>query len=83
MGAPMAANLVKAGHDVTVWNRTAAKAEAFAGDHGCTSAPTPREAVRGASIVVTMLADDNALTEAYEGYQGILAGLTAGSFPST
>jgi 3-hydroxyisobutyrate dehydrogenase-like beta-hydroxyacid dehydrogenase len=79
MGAPMAVNLAKAGHEVTVWNRTAAKAVTFAADHGVTSAPTPREAARGASIVVTMLADDDALVDAYQGDDGILAGLTPGA----
>ena len=44
MGAPMAGHLAKAGHDVTVYNRTASKATAWASAHGGASAATPREA---------------------------------------
>ncbi|WP_081718469.1 NAD(P)-dependent oxidoreductase [Lutibaculum baratangense] len=54
MGAPMARRLLAAGHEVTVWNRTRAKAEALAAE-GARVADTPAEAVRGAAIVVTML----------------------------
>lgn len=79
MGLPMAVNLVRAGHDVTVWNRTQAKAEAFAAEHGATVAATPREAVTGSAYVITMLADDAALLEAHRGPDGILAGLTPGA----
>jgi 3-hydroxyisobutyrate dehydrogenase-like beta-hydroxyacid dehydrogenase len=79
MGAPMAGNLVKAGHDLTVWNRTVSKAEEFADQHGATAAATPREAVRAADFVVTMLADDAALLQAYDGPDGALAGLRAGA----
>jgi len=43
MGAHMARNLVRAGHGLTVWNRTAGKAETFAADNGCKTATTPRE----------------------------------------
>jgi 3-hydroxyisobutyrate dehydrogenase len=56
MGAPMARNLRAAGHDVRVWNRTREKAERLAGD-GIAVAAAPGEAVRGADVVVTMLAD--------------------------
>ena len=58
MGFPMAGHLVKAGHDVTVWNRTAAKAQAWAGEHGGTAASTVVEAVSGAEIVFMCLGDD-------------------------
>src|SRR5690606_855240 len=54
MGAPMARRLLAAGHSLTVWNRTRAKAEALAA-HGARVADTPREAVREADIVITML----------------------------
>ncbi len=54
MGAPMARRLLAAGHSLTVWNRTRAKAEALAAD-GARVADTPREAVREADIVITML----------------------------
>ncbi len=62
MGAPMVRNLLAAGFDVTVWNRTRAKAEALAG-HGAGVAETPAEAVRDASVVMTMLSDGPAVTE--------------------
>ena len=78
MGIPMATNLVKAGHDVVVWNRTTAKAEQFATDHGCRYAVTPREAVSDAEFVISMLADDQALESAYHGQDGVLAGITVG-----
>ena len=53
MGGPMARNLAAAGHDVTAWNRTREKAEGL----GATVADTPAEAVDGAEVVLTMLAD--------------------------
>lgn len=56
MGAPMARNLLKAGHDVAVWNRTAAKAGALAGD-GARVCARPAEAVAGADVVVMIVAD--------------------------
>ena len=79
MGAPMAANLVRAGHDLIVWNRTAEKATAFASEHGSTAAATPAEAVEQAEIVITMLADDAALSDCHRGDQGIQSGLKAGA----
>ncbi|MCO4847516.1 MAG: NAD(P)-dependent oxidoreductase [Yoonia sp.] len=57
MGDPMARNLVSAGHDVTVWNRTHAKAEAIL---GATVADTPAAAVAGAEIIVSMMSDGHA-----------------------
>jgi 3-hydroxyisobutyrate dehydrogenase len=62
MGGPMAQNLRRTGHEVRVWNRTRAKAESLVGD-GAYVAATPSEAVAGAEIVLTMLADANAVTE--------------------
>lgn len=79
MGLPMAVNLTKAGHDVTVWNRTASKADDFATENGARSAATPREAAAAADVVVTMLADDATLTAAHHGPDGIQAGVRAGS----
>jgi 3-hydroxyisobutyrate dehydrogenase-like beta-hydroxyacid dehydrogenase len=58
MGAPMARRLIDAGHDVTVWNRTAAKAEGFP-----KHAASPVEAVTGAEVVITMLADPDAVRD--------------------
>jgi 3-hydroxyisobutyrate dehydrogenase len=70
MGAGMAGSLLRAGHEVTVWNRTAAKAAPLA-DAGATVAATPAEAVAGAEVVVVMLFDTAAvlqvLAEASEG----------------
>jgi 3-hydroxyisobutyrate dehydrogenase len=60
MGAPMARNLARAGHELRVWNRTAAKARALEAD-GATVAAGPREAADGAQVVVTMLADGAAV----------------------
>ncbi|MCC5994922.1 MAG: NAD(P)-dependent oxidoreductase [Oceanicaulis sp.] len=58
MGYPMAGHLARAGHQVTVWNRTAAKAARWAGDHDGAAAPSPEEAVRDADIVFLCLGDD-------------------------
>jgi 3-hydroxyisobutyrate dehydrogenase-like beta-hydroxyacid dehydrogenase len=57
MGSRMAANLVRAGFELTVWNRTADKAKQFAETHRATAAATPSEAADGAEIVITMLVD--------------------------
>jgi 3-hydroxyisobutyrate dehydrogenase-like beta-hydroxyacid dehydrogenase len=57
MGSRMAANLARAGFDLTVWNRTGSTAEAFAESHRATVAGTPAEAAAGAEIVITMLVD--------------------------
>ena len=63
---------------LTVHNRTRAKAEAVAARHGAAVAPTPREAVREADVVVVSLADDAAVAAAYGGADGLVAGLAAG-----
>ncbi|WP_079144124.1 NAD(P)-dependent oxidoreductase [Streptomyces luteocolor] len=60
MGEPMARQLLAAGHPLTVWNRTAAKAEALV-EAGATAAATPAEAVRDADVVITMLAGPDAV----------------------
>jgi 3-hydroxyisobutyrate dehydrogenase len=62
MGAAMARNLARAGHDVRVWNRTRAKAEPLA-DDGARVAATPAEAVDGAGVVLTMLHDGPSVDE--------------------
>jgi len=62
MGAPMARHLAQAGHDVTVWNRTAGKARPLA-EHGATVAQDPASAVRGADVLVTMLTDGAAVRD--------------------
>ncbi|HEX5522153.1 MAG TPA: NAD(P)-dependent oxidoreductase [Pedococcus sp.] len=78
MGAAMVGRLAGAGHHLTVHNRTRAKAEAVAARHDAAVAPTPREAVREADVVLVSLADDAAVTAAYGGPDGLVAGLAAG-----
>ena len=73
MGTPMASLLIEAGHEVTVWNRSRAKAEPFEGR--ATIAETPADAVRGADAMITMLATPDAVDEVVLGNEGALAGL--------
>ncbi len=73
MGAPMARNLARAGHDVALWNRTRQKAEALAGEIGAEVAATPRAAAEGAEAVVTMLADDASSEAVHRGPDGLFA----------
>jgi 3-hydroxyisobutyrate dehydrogenase-like beta-hydroxyacid dehydrogenase len=75
MGRPMAANVAGAGHEVVLYNRTRARADELAAEVGAGVAATPREAVSGADVAVTMLADFDAVRDAYEGADGVLAGL--------
>ncbi len=77
MGSGIAANLLKAGHDVTVFNRTRAKAEALASE-GAKIAVTPSDASRG-EAVFTMLADDKAVEAVVYGDGGLLATLNKGA----
>src|SRR4051794_15897710 len=75
MGSRQAANLVRAGHELTVWNRTRETAEAWAGKHRATVAGTPAEAVREAEIAFTMLVDGpqvRAVLEKAEPSEGLL-----------
>ena len=76
MGFPMARNMLRAGHEVWVWNRTPERAEQLVSD-GAHLAATPAEAAR-VGIVFTMLADDDATRAVVEGVDGILAGLPVG-----
>jgi 3-hydroxyisobutyrate dehydrogenase-like beta-hydroxyacid dehydrogenase len=76
MGLPMARNLVQAGFDVRVWNRTAAKTRDVP---GARPAPTPAAAADGAEFAVSMLADDAAVEAAALGPDGVLAGLRKGA----
>jgi 3-hydroxyisobutyrate dehydrogenase len=78
MGAGMAANLLKAGFSLAVYNRTPEKARALVGD-GARFASTPAEAARGASIVISMLADDAASREVWMGHNGALAAIEEGA----
>lgn len=77
MGAPMANNLRKSGHAVTVWNRTPAKAEPLV-RKGARLARTPRECAGGQDAVFACLADEKALEAVLEGPDGALAGLARG-----
>jgi 3-hydroxyisobutyrate dehydrogenase-like beta-hydroxyacid dehydrogenase len=70
MGSAIAANLIKAGHDVTVWNRSPGKADALVAA-GASVADTPAAAAQG-DVVMTMLADDAALESVVYGADGIL-----------
>jgi 3-hydroxyisobutyrate dehydrogenase-like beta-hydroxyacid dehydrogenase len=76
MGAAMAGRVAAAGHSLTVWNRTRARAEAVATQlDGATVAETAREAADSADVVIVSLADDAAVRSAYRGEDGLLAGL--------
>jgi 3-hydroxyisobutyrate dehydrogenase len=79
MGYPMAGHLTKADFDVTVYNRTAAKAEAWVGEYGGGAAATPAEAARGAKIVLTCVGNDDDLRAVTLGPTGALAGMGKGS----
>ncbi|MGC0224980.1 3-hydroxyisobutyrate dehydrogenase [Pseudooceanicola nitratireducens] len=79
MGYPMAGHLQAAGHDVTVYNRTAAKAEAWAKEHGGSHAATPREAAQGADFVMTCVGNDDDLRSVCTGKDGAFAGMEEGA----
>jgi len=77
MGEPIANNLRKAGHDVTVWNRTASRADHIVSKGGHL-ARTAREAASGRDLVFLCLADEKALEAVLEGADGVLAGIREG-----
>lgn len=79
MGAPMAGHLKAAGHDVTVFNRTAAKAEAWAARHGGAWAATPREAAGDADFVMSCVGNDDDLRSVCLGPDGAFAGMKPGA----
>ncbi len=75
MGYPMAGHLkTKGGHEVTVFNRTAAKVEKWATEYGGKSAPTPKEAAAGQDFVMVCVGNDNDLREVMLGKDGVFAG---------
>ncbi len=78
MGYPMAGHLAKAGHTVTVYNRTGAKADKWAAEHGGKSAKTPREAASGADFVFVCVGNDDDVRSVTLGADGALAGMGAG-----
>ena len=79
MGHPMAGHLARAGHTVTVYNRTAAKAQAWAQEFGGHTAPTPLEAARDADIVFSCVGNDDDLRAVTVGAEGAYAGMKAGA----
>ena len=78
MGRAMAQNILAAGHELVVYNRTHARAEPLR-EQGARVAETPREAAAGSEVVITMLADDRALEDVVHGEEGILRGLGKGA----
>ena len=79
IGAPMAEHLALPPFELSVWNRTRAKADKFAANHSARVATTPAEAVRGAEIVVTCLPSSREVGEVLQGPGGILEALEAGA----
>ncbi|HWA43795.1 MAG TPA: NAD(P)-dependent oxidoreductase [Hypericibacter adhaerens] len=79
MGFPMAGHLVKAGHQVTVYNRTAARAQNWAAKHGGKAAPTPAAAAKGAEIVFACVGNDDDLRSILHGPEGAFAGMGKGA----
>ncbi|MBX3504280.1 MAG: NAD(P)-dependent oxidoreductase [Parvibaculum sp.] len=77
MGFPMAGHLAKTGHDVTVYNRTGAKADAWVKAHGGRAAATPEEAARGAAFVFACVGNDDDLREVTTGPQGAFRSMGA------
>ena len=79
MGGPMAGHLAAAGHQVTVYNRTAAKAQAWVEKHGGKSAATPRAAAEGAEFVFSCVGNDADLRSVVLGDEGAFAGMARGA----
>ena len=80
MGYPMAGHLkTKGGHDVTVYNRTAAKAEKWVAQFGGRSAPTPKQAAEGQDFVMACVGNDHDLREVMLGNDGVFAGTRKGA----
>jgi 3-hydroxyisobutyrate dehydrogenase len=79
MGYPMARHLKTKGHEVTVYNRTAAKAETWVSEHGGRSAATPREAAQGQEIVFACVGNDDDLRQIANGTDGAFEGMQSGA----
>src|SRR5689334_8038680 len=80
MGYPMAGHLAKkGGHDVTVYNRTAAKAAQWTKEYGGKATPTPREAARDCDFVMMCVGNDDDVRAVAYGKDGVLAGLKRGA----
>ena len=79
MGYPMAGHLVSAGHEVTVYNRTASRAEAWVAEHGGTAAPTPAGAAADAEFVFVCVGNDDDVRSVTLGPGGVLESMAPGS----
>ena len=80
MGYPMAGHLrAKGGHEVTVYNRTGAKAEKWVAQHGGRSAPTPKQAAEGQDFVMACVGNDHDLREVMLGKDGVFSGVAKGA----
>lgn len=79
MGYPMAGHLSAAGHEVTVYNRTAARAEAWVGEHEGSAAPTPAQAAAGAEMVFVCVGNDDDVRSVTAAPGGALESMAAGS----
>lgn len=79
MGFPMAGHLAAAGHEVTVYNRTAAKAEAWCNEHRGSSAASPAKAAESAEIVFCCVGNDDDVRAVILGADGILSGVSPGA----
>ncbi|MFC5648310.1 NAD(P)-dependent oxidoreductase [Paenibacillus solisilvae] len=78
MGAPMAANLLRKGYEVTVFNRTPGKADKLI-ELGAKEAATPAAVAKTSELIITMISNDDAIREVYYGNNGILSSLTPGT----
>ena len=79
IGTPMAAHLAKPPFDLTVWNRTKAKADAFASEYDATAAGSAAEAVRNADVVITCLPSSREVRDLVDGAEGILSAIPQGA----
>ena len=79
MGYPMAGHLARAGHEVTVYNRSPAKADAWRNEYRGRTARTPAEAARSAEIVLMCVGNDDDVRTVANGADGALAGMAAGT----
>jgi 3-hydroxyisobutyrate dehydrogenase len=79
MGAPMAGHLARNGHELTVYNRTRRKADAWVAQHGGGVAPTPREASDGAALVFSCVGNDEDVREVTVGPHGAFDGMQRGA----
>jgi 3-hydroxyisobutyrate dehydrogenase-like beta-hydroxyacid dehydrogenase len=79
MGSRMAANLQRAGHDVTAWTHSPGKAQAWAADHGARAAETPAEAAAASEIVISMVVDGAQVEQILLGENGAAGGARDGA----